>query len=187
MSVTGRSSPIGAPDPVRNSARRRRATTVLARHDLADGAGETPRVSNADRWGRMNDALIAEFRRARGNLPRRRNPVLLLTTTGARTGRERVVPLNYTTDGDRLVVIASSGGAARHPAWYGNLVANPLVTIEVAGERFRARATSVDEPERTRLYDRQAEAMPFFDGYRRRVRAREIPVVVFERLAADDG
>ena len=82
----------------------------------------------------------------------------------------------------RLVVIASKGGSADHPDWFRNLVANPEVTIEHAGEEFRAQATVAQEPERTRLFDGQAALMPFFADYRRRVRSREIPVVVFERL-----
>ena len=77
--------------------------------------------------------------------------MLLLTTTGANTGQPRVTPLNFSVDGDRLVVIASAGGAARHPAWYLNLVADPNVTIELGAERFAARATTAEEPERTRL------------------------------------
>ena len=129
----------------------------------------------------MNDPLIAQFRAAGGRL-KRKNPVLLLTTTGARTGRPITVPLNYTRDEDRLVVIASAGGSARHPAWFRNLQANPDVVIEHEGQRSRAKAHVVPEPDRTRLYDNQVAAMPFFDGYRKRVKAREIPVVAFELL-----
>jgi deazaflavin-dependent oxidoreductase (nitroreductase family) len=139
-------------------------------------------TSGAERWKAQNDQLIAQFRASHGKLSRR-NPVLLLTTVGARTRRVLTTPLNYSRDGDRLVVIASAGGAARHPAWYHNLVAEPVVEVEHAGETFRARATPAKEPERTRLFDRQAAAMPFFDSYRQRVRSREIPVVVLERLA----
>jgi len=108
--------------------------------------------------------------------------LLLLTTTGARTGEPRVRPLNYSTDGDRVVVIASKGGSPTHPSRYLNLVARPEVTIELGTETYRARAYSAQEPERTRLFDQQAALMPFFDGYRKRVLARGIPVVVFERL-----
>jgi deazaflavin-dependent oxidoreductase (nitroreductase family) len=136
---------------------------------------------SADEWRAMNEPVIAEFRAKRGVVGRR-HPVILVTTTGARSGRPHVTPLNFTVDGDRLVVIASKGGSARHPAWYLNLVANPIVTIEHGAETFRARARTAQEPERSRLFDRQAAAMPFFDAYRRRVRAREIPVVVFERV-----
>jgi deazaflavin-dependent oxidoreductase (nitroreductase family) len=132
-------------------------------------------------WREMNEPVIAEFR-ARAGRVSRKHPVILLTTTGARSGRPHVTPLNFSQDGDRLVVVASKGGAAHHPDWYLNLLANPEVTIEYGVERFRARATAADEPERTRLYDQHAAAMPFFDGYRRRVKSRQIPVVVFERL-----
>jgi deazaflavin-dependent oxidoreductase (nitroreductase family) len=137
-------------------------------------------LSGAARWKAMNDDVIAQFRATGGKL-KRRNPVLLLTTTGARSGRELTIPLNYSRDGERWVVIASAGGASRHPAWYHNLVANPEVGVEVDGESFTARATTAKEPERTRLFDQQVAHMAFFDGYRRRVRSREIPVVVFER------
>ena len=137
----------------------------------------------AAEWQRMNDAVIAEFRAHGGRVPSRRWPVLLLTTTGARSGRPHITPLNFSVDGDRLVVIASKGGSPRHPDWYRNLVAHPEVTIELGGETFRARARTAEEPERTRLFDQQAAQMSFFDEYRQRVEAREIPVVVFERLA----
>jgi deazaflavin-dependent oxidoreductase (nitroreductase family) len=138
-------------------------------------------TTGARRWRAQNDELIAKYRASGGKLERK-NPVLLLTTVGARTKRSLTTPLNFSRDGDRLVVIASAGGASRHPAWYHNLVANPEVEVEHDGETFRARATTAQEPERTRLYDRQAAAMPFFDAYRRRVKARQIPVVVLERI-----
>jgi len=134
--------------------------------------------STAD-WRAMNEPVIAEFR-ARGGRVSRKYPVLLLTTTGAKSGKPRVTPLNFSVDGDRLVVIASAGGASRHPGWYLNLVANPEVTIELGSETFAARAWIAEEPERTRLFDLQAATMSFFDGYRRRVTARQIPVLVFE-------
>ena len=137
-------------------------------------------ADGAARWKAQNDELIAQFRASGGRLERR-NPVLLLTTTGARTGRLLTTPLNYSRDGDRLVVIASAGGAARHPAWYHNLVANPEVQVEHEGDTFQGRATPAEEPERTRLYDRQAALMPFFDAYRHRVKSRQIPVVILER------
>ena len=106
--------------------------------------------------------------------------MLLLTTIGAKTGMQRVTPLNFSVDGDRLVVIASAGRSSRHPDWYRNLVANPEVTIELGTETFRAHASTADEPERTRLYDQQAAEMTFFEGYRKRVTTRQIPVVVFK-------
>jgi deazaflavin-dependent oxidoreductase (nitroreductase family) len=136
----------------------------------------------AAEWQRMNAPVIAEFRANGGQVPSRRWPVLLLTTIGAKSGRPHVTPLNYSADGDRLVVIASKGGSPAHPDWYRNLVANPEVTIELGGETFRARASTAAEPERTRLFDQQAARMPFFDAYRQQVAARQIPVVVFEQL-----
>jgi len=130
----------------------------------------------------MNEPVIAEFRANGGRVPGRKHPVILVTTTGLRSGLPRITPLNFSVDGDRLVVIASSGGSARHPDWYRNLLADPVVTIEHGAETFSARASTAEEPERTRLFDAQAAVMPFFDGYRKRVKARAIPVVVFERI-----
>jgi deazaflavin-dependent oxidoreductase (nitroreductase family) len=134
-----------------------------------------------DAWRRMNEPVIREFR-DRGGITSRRWPVILLTTVGRRSGRPHTTPLNFSRDGERLVVIASKGGSASHPDWYLNLRANPEVTIEHGGETFRARAREAQEPERSELYDRQAATMTFFDGYRRQVKSRQIPVVIFERL-----
>ncbi len=138
-----------------------------------------------EEWQRQNAVVIAEFRANGGVVGGRYagRPILLLTTTGAKSGQPFTTPLNYSADGDRLVVIASRGGSPRHPDWYHNLVTHPEVTIEVGNETFRARAYTAQEPERTRLFDQQAAQMPFFDTYRRQVTDRTIPVVVFERLA----
>ncbi len=134
-----------------------------------------------DGWRRMNEPVIREFR-ARSGTTSRKWPVLLLETTGRKSGRPHTTPLNFSVDGDRLVVIASKGGAPTHPDWYRNLVANPEVTIELGTDTFRARASTAEEPERTRLFDQQAAQQPFFDGYRQRVTTRDIPVIVFERI-----
>ncbi len=136
-------------------------------------------------WQQMNESVIAQYRATGGQVTGRfaGRPLLLLTTTGAKSGKPRVTPLNYSTDGDRLVVIASKGGSPTHPDWYRNLVAHPEVTIERDGETFRARATTAEEPERSRLFAQQAAEMPFFAEYERQVTARQIPVVVFERVA----
>lgn len=135
-------------------------------------------------WQRMNETVIAEFRATGGQVGGRfaGRPMLLLTTTGARSGQPRVTPLNYSTDGDRIVVIASKGGSPTHPDWYRNLVAHPEVTIELGRETFRARATTAGEPERSRLLAQQAAMMPFFADYERSVTARQIPVVILERI-----
>jgi deazaflavin-dependent oxidoreductase (nitroreductase family) len=131
----------------------------------------------------MGRPVIDKFRKNGGVVAGRRHPLILLTTTGAKSGQPRTTPLNFSVDGDRLVVIASKGGSPTHPAWYLNLLANPIVTIETGTETFQARAVTAEEPERTRLFDQQVAQMSFFDSYRKRVKAREIPVVIFERLA----
>jgi deazaflavin-dependent oxidoreductase (nitroreductase family) len=112
-------------------------------------------------WRDLDDRVIAEFRSNNGVLRSRRWPVILLTTKGRRSGREHVTPLNFTRDGDNIVVIASKGGSSTHPDWYMNLVANPDVTVEDEGETFHARVRVAEEPERTRLFDKQASVMTF--------------------------
>lgn len=109
--------------------------------------------------------------------------VLILTTTGARTGQRRETPLAYTRDGDRFVIVASKGGAPTNPAWYHNIVAHPAVTLEVNGERFEATATIADGAERRRLYDQHASVFPGFIEYETRT-DRVIPVIVLQRKAA---
>lgn len=106
--------------------------------------------------------------------------LLLLTTTGARSGKQRINPLAFTRDGDNYVVIASKGGSPTHPDWYHNLVAHPDVTVEVRGERFEAHARVAEGEERERLYAAQAAIMPGFAEYQRKT-SRQIPVVVLER------
>ena len=125
-------------------------------------------------------ALIDDFR-AHGGQVAQGGAVLLLTTTGARTGEPRIAPLMYTRDGDCYVVVASKGGAPVHPAWYANLVADPLVTVEVGRETFAARATVTAGTERDRLFVAHAAAFPFFDGFQKKT-SRVVPVVVLERV-----
>lgn len=138
-------------------------------------------MSDVNGW---NQAIIAEFRANGGNVGGQfaRTPLLLLHTTGAKSGQPRINPLAYTTDGDRLVVIASKGGAPSNPDWYYNVMANPLVTVEVGTERFQAQATIAQEPERTRLFNQMTTAMPGFAEYQRNT-TRIIPVVVLTRTS----
>ena len=109
--------------------------------------------------------------------------LLLLTTTGAKSGQRRVNPLAFTRDGENYVVIASKGGAPTHPDWYRNILAHPDVSVEVstaAGvKRFAARARIAEGAERERLYAAQAAIMPGFAEYQRKT-SRQIPVVVLE-------
>jgi deazaflavin-dependent oxidoreductase (nitroreductase family) len=126
-----------------------------------------------------NKKIIEEFRanggKVGGNFAGR--TLLLLHTKGAKTGEERVNPVAYTRDGDRLVVIASKGGAPTNPDWYYNLVANPEVHVEVGSDQFDAQATvTADEHERRRLYDKMIEMMPGFADYERKT-SRVIPVI----------
>ena len=126
-----------------------------------------------------NKKIIDEFRANDGKVGGRfeGKTLLLLHTKGAKSGQERINPTAYVRDGDRLVVIASKGGAPTNPDWYYNAVANPQVSVEVGTEKFQARASVAEEPERTRLYEKMIEMMPGFDDYRRKT-TRVIPVIV---------
>ena len=129
-----------------------------------------------------NQQIIETFRANKGktSFPL---PLILLTTTGAKSGDLRTSPVAYSTDGDRIVIAASKGGAPTNPDWYHNLVAHPIVTVEIGAEKFQARATIVtDEAERERLYARHAELMPGFAEYPQKT-DRKIPVVLLERVA----
>ena len=127
-------------------------------------------------------SIIEEFRSNKGQVGGffEGKPVLLLTTTGAKTGRRHVNPAMYLPDGDRWVVFASMGGAPKHPDWYHNLVANPDVTIEVGSETIEGRAEVMSGEERDRLYAKQAELYPQFAEYEKRT-TRTIPVIVLSR------
>ena len=133
-------------------------------------------------WNAFNKGVIEQFRANGGQVPGRKYPLILLTTTGAKTGLPRTIPLNYSTDGDRIVVIASKAASPTHPDWYHNLVANPEATIEIGAEKFPVRARVAEGPERQRLFDAQAALMPFFAEYQQQT-ARQIPVIVFERTS----
>jgi deazaflavin-dependent oxidoreductase (nitroreductase family) len=129
-------------------------------------------------------ALIDDFRAHGGEVTQgfhTGRAVLLLTTTGAKTGEPRIAPLVYTRDGDRYVIVASKGGAPAHPAWYVNVVANPVVTIEVGRDTFMARAAVVEGAERERLWAAHAAEFPYFVGYQRKT-TRVIPIVLLERI-----
>jgi deazaflavin-dependent oxidoreductase (nitroreductase family) len=132
----------------------------------------------------FNNKLIEEFRANGGKVGGQFGgaPLLLLTTTGAKSGQPRVAPLVYTTDGDRIVIVASKGGAPTNPDWYHNVVANPEVTVERDSETYRARATVQEGAERDRLFNQMVEMMPGFGDYQRNT-TRVIPVIVLERVA----
>lgn len=106
--------------------------------------------------------------------------ILLLTTTGRKTGEERTTPLIHRTDDGRWVLVASKGGWPEHPGWYKNLMANPDVTIQVKGDVVPVHASTAEGEERSRLWSKMTEVWPDYDAYQART-DREIPVVVLER------
>ena len=127
-----------------------------------------------------NRQVIADFR-ANGGVEPGRN-LLLLTTTGARTGEERTSPMMFVPDGDRILVIASNAGAVRHPNWYHNLVAHPDVTVEVTGDTYRARARDLRGEERARVWAEITQKYPFFLDHQANIE-RTIPIVALERTS----
>jgi deazaflavin-dependent oxidoreductase (nitroreductase family) len=129
-------------------------------------------------------ALVEDFRAHEGKVtsgPFLGRNLLLLTTTGARSGEPRLAPVVYTRDGDRIVIVASKGGAPTHPAWYRNLLANPVVTVELGGETFQARASVAEGADRDRLYAAHAEEHPSFKDYETKT-TRVIPVIWLDRI-----
>jgi len=128
------------------------------------------------------ERVVAEFRARGGQVGgyHASMRLLLLTTTGARTGQRRAVPLTYLPDGDRYIVTAGNAGSDRHPAWYHNLVANPDVTIEAGAETFKGVAVIAREPESAALYERFAAAYPVLADYQDQT-TRRIPIIVLTR------
>ena len=116
-----------------------------------------------------------------GHVWKRGSKILLLTTTGRRTGNETTTPLIYEQDGDKYVIVASKGGAPGHPGWYRNLAKTPEVVVQVKDEVFKARARTAEGEERERLWKLVNQQWPDYDAYQTRTE-REIPVVVLERL-----
>ena len=129
-----------------------------------------------------NQQIIEEFRANGGQVGGffTNRPLLLLHTTGAKSGLPRINPLVTMKDGDRYIIIASKGGAPSHPDWYYNLVANPNVQVEVGTEQFEAVATVAQEPERSQLYGQMATKHTFFAEYAQKV-SRTIPVIILTR------
>ena len=129
-----------------------------------------------------NQAIIDEFRsnegRVGGNFAN--TTLLLLSTTGAKSGQPRINPLSCLQDGDRWVVFGTKAGAPTSPDWYHNLVANPAVTVEVGTEKFEAEATVLIGEERDRIYARQAARLQVFADYEKKT-TRTIPVVALTR------
>jgi len=136
-------------------------------------------MAEANTW---NQKIIEEFRANSGKVGGKYEGrmLLLLHTTGAKSGQERINPLSYIKDGDHLVIIAAKAGSPNNPDWYHNILANPRVTVEVGAEQFQVDATFAVESERTRLYDQMVEVVPGFAEYRLKT-TRQIPVIVLTR------
>lgn len=136
-------------------------------------------MSSVHDW---NASIIEEFRANEGRVggPFAGKPVLLLHTTGAKSGVERVNPMMYLDLESRRFVFASKGGADTSPDWYHNLLANPDVTVEVGTEVYVAIAAPIEGAERERIYAEQASRYPQFAEYQSRTR-RTIPVVEIRR------
>lgn len=134
----------------------------------------------------FNENVIAEFRANGGKVGgpfEGRENMVVITTTGAKSGRAITNPLVYVPDGERIILIASNGGADKHPAWYHNLRANQHLTVEVGTETYPAKAEFVTGPESDALYARMVEIMPQFAEYRRNT-TRDIPVIAVYRQSA---
>lgn len=136
-------------------------------------------MSDVNDW---NARIIEEFRANEGRVggPFEGAPVLLLHTTGARSGKERVNPMMYLDLDGRRYVFASKAGADRHPDWYHNLVAHPEVTVEAGAETYRAAAQPLEAEERDLVYAEQVRRYPQFGEYQQKT-TRRIPVVELRR------
>jgi deazaflavin-dependent oxidoreductase (nitroreductase family) len=127
----------------------------------------------------FNEKLIAEFRANAGRLsgPMEGRQLLLLTTKGARSGMERTVVVGYRPHGDSYAIIASANGAPKAPAWYHNLMADPVAAAEVGPEKFQVRARVAEAGERAEL----AKRIEYLESQQAKTN-REIPIVVLERI-----
>jgi deazaflavin-dependent oxidoreductase (nitroreductase family) len=145
----------------------------------------TEDAAHAEQVRAMNDwnaTIIAEFRANGGHVGGNFEgaPMLLLHTTGAKSGVERVNPMMYLNENGRIYVFASKAGADNHPDWFHNLMANLRVSAEIGTEHFDATAQPLEETERARIYAIQAERYPGFAEYEAKTQ-RVIPVVELVR------
>jgi deazaflavin-dependent oxidoreductase (nitroreductase family) len=140
-----------------------------------------PSVPSDDEFLAYNQGVISEFRANHGVVSQPPFPILLLTTTGAQTGRPATVPLGFGVDDNgRVFVVASKAGAPRHPAWFHNLRANPSVTVELGDRSFQARAVVTAGEERDRLYGKVSDGTSQYENNTDRV----FPVIVLEGVPA---
>ena len=170
------------------------AAMTAQRASASESGRETPehppvivleRVLDRDSdYNAFNRGFIEEFRARDGKVGGifEGLPLLLLTTTGAKTGQPRIAPLLYGEDNGRLVIVASKGGSPSHPDWYVNLLANPDVTVDLGTESFPARARATAGPERERLFALLKGVIPMLEETQAKT-PRQLPVVVLERVS----
>jgi F420H(2)-dependent quinone reductase len=130
-------------------------------------------------WQKRNQKVIQEFR-TNGGKVKGWAPLILLTTTGAKTGQPRTIPLMYVPYGNAVLAVASKGGAVNHPDWYYNVLAHPEVTVEVGDETFETTARLLRGPEREQAFEKAVEVFPLYATYQKKA-PRDIPVFVLER------
>ena len=128
-----------------------------------------------------NRRVVEQFRAGGPIEGMQRDRLLLLTTTGRRSGEPRTTPMMFHRDGDRVLVIASNVGAAAHPDWYRNLAADPHVTVEIGDETYPALATTTEGADRERVWAELKERYPFFADHEVKAAPRTIPVVALTR------
>ena len=140
-------------------------------------------MTNRTELNANNAKVTEEFRRTGGTVASRPGQQLvLLNTVGAKTGLPRTNPVSYLKGDDCIYVFATKGGSPTHPEWYLNLVANPVITIEVGAERYEATASTVTGPERDAIYAEQVKLRPHFADYEGKT-TRVIPVVALHKNA----
>jgi deazaflavin-dependent oxidoreductase (nitroreductase family) len=140
-----------------------------------------PAVPSDEEFRTYNQGVISEFRANHGTVSQPPFPILLLTTTGARTGRQSTVPLGFGTDDQgRVFVVGSKAGAPTHPSWFHNPRANPAVTVELGNRSYEARAIVTAGEERDRLYRIVSDGTSAYEQNTDRV----FPVIVLEGVPA---
>jgi deazaflavin-dependent oxidoreductase (nitroreductase family) len=140
-----------------------------------------PTVPSDEEFRTYNQGVISEFRASHGKVSQPAFPILLLTTTGARTGRQTTVPLAFGVDDEgRVFVVGSKAGAPKHPAWFHNLRANPTATVELGDSSYQARAVVTTREERDRLYHMVSDGTSPYEQNTDRV----FPVIILEGVPA---
>ncbi len=148
------------------------------------GPGSKGWIADGSHASRFNQALIEVFRKNNGRVPGEfaEVPLLIVHTTGAKSGKPRPIPLAYVEVEGRLLVMASMGGAHVNPPWFHNLVSHPEVTVELGGDRFDARAVLANGADRDDLFRKVCKLQPLFADYQART-DRQIPVFELKRLS----